>query len=209
MEDPPASSVVVVEKRHPFLTDRERTAYEFLMAHPQPHLSPGTQLKLFTLFLQGVDCAEIARLNQGITLAQVVVARVEGHWDDLRQEHIESLLKEARLRLQQTALESADFVTMQIAAAHKQYGDAVKKYMQTGDTADLGGFSIHGWKSYREAQDLLKVITGTDKTQVQKVQGEVKHTHVNETITVPAVNRAMTPEEARAAVKQLLFNSGK
>jgi hypothetical protein len=172
-------------------------------------MSPGTQAKLFALFLNGVDCVEIARLNAGITLGQIIVARIEGKWDDLRQEHVENLLKETRLRLQQVALESVDFVTLQLAAAHKQYGDAVKKYLQTGDTADLGGFSIHGWKSYRDAQDLLKVITGADKTEKKSVSGEVLHRHVNEPTSIPAVNRAMTPEEARAAVKQLLLQSGK
>jgi hypothetical protein len=40
---------LVPVKRFPFLTDRERSAYDFLTAHPQPRMSPGTQAKLFAL----------------------------------------------------------------------------------------------------------------------------------------------------------------
>jgi hypothetical protein len=180
------------------LTPREKAAYELSLKMKVARLSPDTQAKLFSLFLAGNDCVKIMDLNKGITLGQICIARVEGKWDEKRNDHVEALLKETRQRLQQTTLESIDFLTTQLSAAHKHYGDRVKKFLQTGDQADLGGFSIHSWKAYREALELLKVVTTSpDKG---KVVGEIHHhVHAEGTQSIPSVNRAMTAQEAREA----------
>jgi len=95
-------------------------------------------------------------------------------------------------------LESTDFVAVQLAATHKQHGDAAKRYLASGDPADLGSFGIHGWRSYQNAIDVLKAVTGQD--QKQKVSGEVTVRHeVGET-----VKKAMTAEQARQIVAEEL-----
>lgn len=185
-----------------FLSSRERAAYDFVVKMKQPGVSPHTQAKFFALFLQGTDCAEIARLNPGFSLGQIVAARVEGRWDEHRQEHVESLLRETRMRLQQTTLEGIEFIAGQLAAARKLYGDKTKKFLQSGDPADLGGFSIHGWKAYREAVDILKTLTGGDKTE-KKVSGEILHKH-EVSQSAPTSNRAMSTTVASTAVEQAL-----
>jgi hypothetical protein len=202
--DVPSDAIVEVDTTGPdrFLEPNERAALTVFHQRRQFSLSPDTQAKLFSLFLNGVNCLEIVRLNRGISLGQVIAARVEGRWDEKRQQHVEDLLKETRQRIQQTTLESVDFVASQLAAAHKLYGDKVKKFLQTGDEADLGGFSISGWKTYREALELLKLVTGQD---TKKVQGEVKHTHTHEVAQpLTPVNRPMTGDEARLARKAFL-----
>jgi hypothetical protein len=185
------------------LTGRELGALRWARGHPQPKLSPDTQARLFALFLQNVDCIEIARLNKGLTLAQIVEARVDGYWDERRAEYQTALLKATADLVQQTTLESIQFVSLQIAAAHKQYGDQIKKYLQTGDVADLGSFSIHGFKQYREAVELLKTLTGAD---TKKHSGEILHRHEfagNQQPTV-APTRPMKSIEAKAVVQQAL-----
>ena len=208
----PQQALVAVEE--PTLTDAERRltprelgAYQFTIRHRMAKLSPDLQARLFALFIQGTDCVEIARLNPGITLGQIVEARVEGHWDEKRQEHLESLLGETRTRLQQITMESVEFLTNQIAAAHRLHGDKIKRYLQTGNPDDLGAFSIHGFKAYREAIELLKTLSGQD---AKKVSGEIKHIHESASpgIPIPAVNRAMTPDEARATIKGVLSRGG-
>ena len=186
-----------------YLTDREKSALAVVVKmRPEPaRLSPSLEAQLFSLFLNGQDCVKIAQMNPGITLGQIVRARVEGQWDVKRWEHTESLLKDARNRLQQTTLESVDFVASQIAAAHKLYGEKVKRYLQTGNEEDLGGFSIHGWKNYNEAIELLKKLTGQDGTK-QKVSGEIVHKH--EVSSMPAANRALTTVEATSVIKKNL-----
>lgn len=195
-------AIVVESQANPerFLTPREKAAYDFTVAHRMPDLSPASRAKLFALFLQGTDCVEISRLNPGITLGQVVRVRLDDGWDEKRREHIAALLSEVRVRLQQTTLESVEFVSNLLAATHKQYGDQLKKYLMTGDPADLGTFGIHGLRQYREAIQLLRELSGQDdpKTKKQSVTGEVIHTHRVEG-TTPA-NRGMTNEEARTVI---------
>lgn len=182
------------------LNSRELAAYDYVNSRPalQQALSPDTQAKFFSLFLNGTSCEEIARLNKGVSLGNIVRARVEGKWDLKRAEHIEHLLLTTRERLQQISLESVEFVSNMLAAAHKLYGDKFKQFLQTGQEADLGPFSIHGLKAYKEAIELLKTITGQDK-KPQKVEGEIVHTHHVAQPLTPS-NRGMTPKEARQVV---------
>lgn len=201
-----ADAIVEVAPSNPerLLNGQEKAALDVYHQRRQPPLSPDMQARLFSLFLQGIDCMEIVRLNRGVSLGQVIAARVEGRWDEQRQDHLNALLKETRTRLQQTTLEAVDFVTTQLAAAHKLYGDRVKKFLQTGDEKDLGGFSIHGWKGYREAVDLLKTLTGQDAKK-----HEHKHLHQTDpNQPLPSANRAMTPTEAKQAVKATLKKGG-
>ncbi len=201
MEIPP-DAIEKVTNPEVYLTPREKTALAvtFKMRPEPARLSPTLEAQLFSLFLNGQDCVKIAQMNPGITLGQIVRARVESQWDLKRFEHVEALLKDARDRLQQTTLESVDFVAAQIAAAHKLYGEKVKRYLQTGNEKDLGGFSIHGWKAYNDAIELLKKLTGQDGTK-QKVSGEIVHKHE---VTVPAANRALTTVEATSVIKKNL-----
>lgn len=187
------------------LTQRELGAYQFACNHPQPKLSPDTQARLFSLFLNGTDCVEIAKVNKGLTLGQIVQARVEGGWDEKRDEHIQSLLNGTRLRLQQITLESVEFTANLLAAAHKQYGDALKKYIQTGAKEDLGEFNIHGLKGYREAIELLKSLTGQDSSKKPPVNINVSGGHISsgqaDTGTpIPTVTRILNNPEARSVI---------
>lgn len=200
-EEETALATVEPETERSSLSPRELAAYEFVVRHKIPPLSPVTQAAMFEAYLNGIDCVEIARLNPGISLGQIVWARVDGTWDEKRQEHIESLLNSTRARLQQTHLESADFVMVQLAAAHKQYGDAAKKFLQTGDPKDLGTFGIHGPRQYKETIELLKTLTTPTK------KGPEEHLHKHEhkhEVSIGAVNRPMTPGEARTSIKAAL-----
>lgn len=209
MEVPVTDAAIVEVGAGPekYLTTRERGAYDFVRnMKPTPAtLSTSLQVKLFTLFLQGIDCVEIARLNQGISLGQVIIARIEGRWDEKRQDHIEKLLRDTSLRLQQTTLEGIDFIAAQLAAVHKIEGDRIKRFLQSGDKADLGTFDISSWKSYKEVIEILKTLTGADK-KTQQHSGEIIHKHEH---TVPATNRGMVHSESRAIIEAELVSRKK
>lgn len=162
---------------------------------------------MFGLFLQGTSCEDIVRLNKGLSLGQIVRARVDNDWDGKRQAHIEGLLTSTRERLQQITLESVEFVSMALAAAHKQFGDQFKRYLQTGNEQDLPPvMTITGLKSYKEAIELLKTLSGQD-TKKNTHTGEVIHTHVVEQ-PLPRANKALSSEEASAAVRLALQSKG-
>lgn len=113
---------------------------------------------MFELFLRGSDPTDIVRTFPGFSLGQVTRARVEGDWDLRRQEYRDSLLSDVQSRLEHAVAESAEFISVQLQVAHKQYLPKMKMFLATGDEALLGNFSIHGWKSYTDALNALKAL---------------------------------------------------
>lgn len=193
-----------------YLSPKERDALTFAQNKVPPYapLASSLQARFFNMFLQGISCEEIVRLNPGMSLGQVVTARVEGKWDEKRQNHVETLLRETALRLQQTTLEGIDFITTALAAANKLEGDKIKKYLQTGDPKELGEFTVKNWGDYGKLLSLLKTLTGQDKApQQQNHSGEIVHKH--EHTTVPAANRGMNHGEARSVIEGTLVQRRK
>lgn len=186
------------------LTDREIAAYKWTLNEvkktPERRLSPQKGAELFALYLQGISCFELARLNKGISLGQIVYARVEQEWDRQRTIHINTLMAEVRTRVQQTHLEGVDFIATQLAVAHKLYGDKLKEYLQTGDESKLGGFSIHSFRTYKEAVEIMKLLTASE-VERRDVTGDITHHHVVEGGgPTPVASQELTPAAAQSII---------
>lgn len=191
------------------LTEKERGALEFVRARPGQFPLVGTHLqqKLFALFIQGISCLEIARLNHPLHLGQVLTARLEFGWDERRQEHVESLLQATQMRVQQSMVEGIDFITASLASVYKIEGDKIKRYLMSGgDEKELGEFQIKNWSQLHAALNVFKTLTGQDKPAPQKHTGEIVHKHEH---TIPAANRSMTTIEATSVIKSALANRKK
>lgn len=195
-----------LERIAPLLTEREVYAYDHWRSSDQPQLAPSTNAKFFNLFLQGKSCEDIRRLNQTISLGQIVAARIEGDWDALRKEHLDQLLRETSLRVQQTTLQTADFVCDLLAVANKEHGDQLRKYLQTGDPKELGSFRIDSLKSLREAVEVLQKLTGQDKQTTIHHKGEVQHSV--SPLPILQANKAPSADEAARVLKLLRSASG-
>lgn len=161
------------------LAPRELAAYKFWSQSGQARLSPTLAAQLYALFLQGKTSDEILRLNKGISLAQLTWARVEGEWDLQREEYQLDLFKNTRAMLQQSSLEAVRFLTDVLAVTHKKYGDAAKKYLQTGDEGELKGFEVNSLGQYKQLVEILQKLTGQENPRVEekRVSGEVTHNH--------------------------------
>jgi hypothetical protein len=83
----------------------------------------------------------------------------------------------ARERLQQIGCEAIMFMGDSLAAAHKMHGDALAKYMQSGNPADQGAFGITSIRQYKEVLELLLKASGADKTSNTNlnVRGSIEH----------------------------------
>jgi hypothetical protein len=181
------------------LSQSEAVAYKVWRDSNTPALAPSLNAQLFNLFLQGKGCDEIVRMNPGLRLGQVVAARVEGDWDRRREEHLDRLLTETSLRVQQTTLETADFVCDLLAVANKEHGEKLRRYLQTGSKSELGDFKIESLSGLKSAIEVLQKLTGQDKQQKMVVSGEVVHT------TGPAT--PLSSDEADKALRLLLAKS--
>jgi hypothetical protein len=184
----------------PLLSKGEEYAFEYFQKSQQPPLAPSLNAKLFQLFLNGKNCEEIRRLNKDLTLGQIVWARIEGDWDQRRSDHLNSLLTETSLRVQQATLETADFVCDLLAVANREHGDRLRRYLQTGDQKELGDFKIDSIFNLKQTIEVLQKLTGQDRQQTVQHKGEVMHTAV----PIPAANKAPSPVEAANVLKLLL-----
>jgi hypothetical protein len=156
---------------------------------------------LFNLFLLGKTCEEIRRLNQQLQLGQIVAARVEGRWDERREEHLDQLLNATTQRVQQTTLETADFVCDILAVANREHGDRLRRYLQTGDDTELGDFRVTSLTTLKVAIETLQKLTGQDKQQKLTVTGDLTTRQAPAQEALPSSDQAASVLKLLAVVK--------
>jgi hypothetical protein len=148
-------------------------------------IAPSVQANLFALYLNGRTLEEIRKLNHpAFSLGQIVAAAVEGDWYNQKKDYQSGLMLAAKERLQQIGCESVNFLADSLAAAHKQHGEALQKYMVSGNPSDLGAFAIGGIRQYKEVLELLLRATGQDKTSNLNVKGSIEHSVAGEASSV-------------------------
>ena len=183
----------------PSLSRKEQAALDHYKRSDGRKISPQTEAQFFQLFLRGKSCEEIHRLNPGFHLGAIVTARLESGWDEKLSEYRDSLMNSVSNRVKQVELEAIDFVGDVLSATHKMHGDRIKRYMQTGDEAELGDLAINSMQGYKTAIELLMKLTGQDKES--RVQHNVQHTI--ETNTVLDVTQEHSSDLLKILEKQL------
>jgi hypothetical protein len=203
----PSEIVLSQADKEQLLTERELREYRIYLRLNQPPMAPSTQAQFYNLFLQGNNCEEIQRLNpNGFSLGAIVRARMEGDWDLRRREYQRQLMDSARERVQQVTLETVDRLANELAASNKLINDRVKKFLQTGDPAELQGTSVGSIRHLKEAVEMLQKLTGQD-VKKQQVGGTVEHRHVVEGgpgtvgIAVPPVGKPLPAQTAAQALE--------
>lgn len=200
------SKELEVQSPQSVLNPREQSAYRYFCASAQPPLAPSLQARLFELYLNGCSCEEIRRLNPDVGLGPIVHARVYGDWDRRKDEHINGLLDGVRLRVQHVSVESIDFLANMLAASHKQQGDKLKQYLQTGNEKLLGELSVKSLRQYKEVLDMLMTITGVSTTK--KVKGDIHHHHHGDS-PIPVAARPVDPIQAGVILEALVEDDEK
>lgn len=191
-----------LEKIKTELSPKELKAYEYFLDTELSSISPITQAQFFELFLNGKSCQEIQKLNPGFELGQIVDARIEGGWDELRKEYQTDLLKTVKDRAQQAQLETVVLLSDMLAAANKSHSKRLKKYLQTGDEKELGGLRVDSIKTLKEVLEMLLKATG--QTDTKKVQGVIEHHHTTEQQQQP---NSLDSDKAAAVLKLLEENN--
>jgi hypothetical protein len=197
-----------VDEKTSWLTESEKYALDYFQKNYQKGgastypIAPSTQVQLYALYLQGRTLSEIRQLNHpSFSLGQIVYSAVENDWEGQRKEYLAGLMGKARERLQQIGCESVGFLADSLAAAHKQHGEALQKYIQSGNVADLGAFGIGSVRQYKEVAELILRMTGQDKTSTLNVKGEVLHTANTSPSSAPQSNTGKSLLELAADKK--------
>lgn len=169
------------EQKEARLTSRELAAYQAYAKLGQPPMAQSTQAAFFQLFLSGINCEEIVRLNpSGFSLGAIVRARIENNWDEKRLEHQRNLVETVRGNVQQTILETVEQLTLEMKVYNKLKRDKLLKYLQTGDEKHLEGLSIGSTKALKDVAEALLKLTGQDGEKKTMIGGSIEHRHVVE-----------------------------
>lgn len=190
------------------LNEREERAYQFHMeafrAGKEYALAPTVEAGLFELFLNGVPLEDIQRLNRGYRLGQIVRSAVEGGWHERKRDYTKKLMEAVEPRVQQVQSEAVAFASDLLAAAHKQHGDRLRRFLQTGDEKDLGDFSLSDLGKYAKGVELLLKLTGQDGAPKRKAGLEeppVPPKGAGAQTQLPP--RPLAPTEAEEMLRQL------
>jgi septum formation topological specificity factor MinE len=137
-------------------------------------ISPLAAEAMYPLFLQGRTFDEIRKLNPHFSLGQIVSAAVNANWFDRRQAHSHAAVSRARARAILAAADGVELASDIIAALRAQHGDAIAKYLQTGDVNVLNqATSIDTIRKIKEAGEVLMKLTGQDQIKRVSVSGTV------------------------------------
>jgi hypothetical protein len=187
------------------LTAEEHIEFDRYCRSGKPDLALSTSLKLYELFVQGLACVDIAKLNPALSLGAILKARIEHRWDERRDIYLAEIYGGANDRLKQIGAESLNFLGLTLAVAHKQYGEKMARYLQTGKPEDLGTFQVQSLHQYKQVIETIRALTGADRPQRPPPGGiPPNSTPVTDVTPVAVHTRPMTPEEADALRRRRL-----
>lgn len=155
-----------IVKTEPNLTEWEFEQYsKWRKSKDTSPLALSTALKMYEMFLLGHSCEEIFRANdQKFPLGMILDARLRYEWDKRRSAYLDQLFGEVGVAVKQRQVEGAMFLGDVLAAAHQQFGDKVKKFLQTKDPNDLPAeLRVTSITTYKMVIDALMKITGQDQ----------------------------------------------
>lgn len=164
----------------------------------KPALAPVASTELYLIWMQGATCEELAKLNPGLSLGCILMARIDHRWDERRDAYLAERFSTANDRLKQIGAESLNFLGLTLAVAHKQQGEKMMKYLKTGNPDDLGTFHITGIMQYKQVIETIARLTGADRKVVVKEANGQPASSQPETIIAPIEHRRLTPEQADA-----------
>lgn len=153
---------------------------------PDKSLSVDEETELFKLFLCGFSLEQLRETQPRSSIGSIIKARIDGKWDLRRDEYRNRVFKEIKGRVQQVALESANFMSDVLTVAHQKFGKNIQEYLSTGDETKLESFGIKNMRNYQEAVRLFMEVTGMNNQQ--KVVGEIVHKHEVENKQAKALN---------------------
>lgn len=161
------------------LNKTELEAFQEWEASEDAPLSPIAGARLYDRFLHGSSCVEIASLNPGISLGQIVQARLVQEWDRRRDEYVDDLMKVTEQKHKQVALETINFVSDLLSANNTRFNNKIQKYLKSGQEKDLEDLAMD-LKGFKEMAALHHKLLASQTEKRTVVSGEVVHTHRQE-----------------------------
>jgi hypothetical protein len=193
------------------LMPHELAAYEDYRAASKPDLSLDTNKRLYGLYLHGLKVQELADMNPAIPFGALIKARVDGRWDERREEYLGELLGGVGREVKQLAAEAVGFLALQLTVFHHRYGQMMRRYLQTGDEKDFLAAKAAIPDSIRDQKTVIEMLARLLEAGKQPKDappgagGPLVSVHAGPGATVSmsatgekTEERRFTPEEAEA-----------
>jgi hypothetical protein len=149
------------------LTPRELEAYRYFVKEGQMQVSDEQSDHMFELFCNGSTCDQIRKIVQAYSFGQIVACRVIGGWDERRESKRLATTTIVPAQANVTLLESQEFLGDLILATTKKFGKQLKRYIATGEEAQLEGIPLpRSLKEYQIALDMFMKASGQDEKKV-------------------------------------------
>jgi hypothetical protein len=180
------------QKAENLLSEDDRHILKTFEESGKPGLGPSLCATFFELFLNGKTEREIQKLNPVYDLGAIIQARVKYGWDEKKDKYISELQSGVIARMLQVQMEASNFMADVLAATHKRYGTAIKKYLQSGNADDLQGFDVNNVQAYYKSIEALMKITGQDQKKKIELGGTV-----NSSVQIKDMSeKPLTPDQA-------------
>lgn len=153
-------------------TKKEMETLKSVQDNGAKPIAPTLAAQMYSLFLQGYPCSEIARLNKGFSEGDILYCRQKYKWDEQRDEYAQQLTRQMQQNLIKQKLESMEYLTNMLSVIHKEHKDIMLKFLQTGNIDDLP--KIGSLKTYKDIIETLAKITGEDSVKRVKVDGKIQ-----------------------------------
>lgn len=152
-----------------FLSEEEYLMYKDALDNGVKSIAPSLQAQMFELFLDGYDCKEISKQNPHFSEKDILYCRIKYKWDNERDLYAFKLRDLVKKRLEQTKLESIEYITNMLAVHHKVSKDQMLRYLQSGKEEDIPTQWIKNPNSYKNVIEILQKLTGEDKVTKQQI----------------------------------------
>lgn len=168
-------------------------------------LAPSLAGQMFNLFLEGYSCADIAKLNKGLTEGDILFARKKYNWDTERDNYMIQVKNQVTQKVFKQKMESVEFLTNMLSVIHKEHKDVMLRFLQTGNPEDLP--KIGSLRTYKEIIETLAKITGEDSVKKLKVDGKIQQETTIKGDGSANVNIPLTPELQTKLLQALVESS--
>ena len=151
------------------LSEKDKALIQKFIEHGLPNIGKVSDRLIkdwFELFVQGKSARDIHRNNAVFPLEVILYCQIKYNWDQLREEYINELQKKTMERLMQIRMESVNFAVDLLNVAHKQHGEKLQKYLQSGNDEDLPEMAISSIAGYQKVlETLIKAVEGAKKSK--------------------------------------------
>lgn len=168
-------------------------------------LAPSLAGQMFNLFLEGYSCADIAKLNKGLTEGDILFARKKYNWDSERDNYMIQIKNQVTQKVLKQKMESVEFLTNMLSVIHKEHKDVMLRFLQTGNVEDLP--KIGSLRTYKEIIETLAKITGEDSVKKLKVDGKIQQETTIKNDGSASMNIPLTPELQTKLLQALVESS--